>query len=407
MQLTLSIGEFGINFPSSDVLQASAAFFNHILVSFQDQLLALSLQLGYGPMRTSERGENYNRWGKTPWNGCRETLMNEEWKCRRDDLSCWMFRSIDVFVGRVFNMKSLSHDYHILLTHWMVIFGTGANLLSIASHLRPHEAIIAAEPGHIVGKEGGAIEVTGHKILTEPGVNGKLTPEMIQSAFDRGSKFDWQPKPKMVFISNTTEMGTLYNMSELKVVAAVCKKLKLLLFLDGARLGAALTSSKNDVTLKDVYDLTDIFWIGGTKNGALLGEAIVIKDPSIGADFPYHMKQRGALLAKGRVLGIQFSTLLQDNLFFDLAQYSNSAAVDLSSSLANMGFRLWAETESNQVFPIFPPALVQELQQHFEFFVWEHLRDGSLVIRLVISWATERSAIKKFCTMVEEWTKRS
>lgn len=285
--------------------------------------------------------------------------------------------------------------------------GTGANLLSIASHLRPHEAIIAAEPGHIVGKEGGAIEATGHKILTEPGVNGKLTPEMIQSAFDRSSEFDWQPKPKMVFISNTTEIGTLYNISELKAVAAICKKLKLLLFLDGARLGAALTSSKNDVTLKDVYDLTDIFWIGGTKNGALLGEAVVIKDPSIGADFPYHMKQRGALLAKGRVIGIQFSTLLQDDLFFHLARCSNGAAADLSSSLANMGFRLWAETESNQVFPIFPPALVQELQQHFEFFVWEHLRDGSLVIRLVISWATERSAIKNFCTMVEEWTNRS
>ena len=285
--------------------------------------------------------------------------------------------------------------------------GTGANLLSIASHLRSHEAIIAAESGHIVGKEGGAIEATGHKILTKPGVNGKLTPKMIQSAFDRSSEFDWQPKPKMVFISNATEIGTLYNMSELKAVAAICKKLQLLLFLDGARLDAALTSSKNDVTLKDVYDLTDIFWFGGTKNGALLGEAVVIKDPSIGAEFPYHMKQRGALLAKGRVIGIQFSTLLQDNLFFQLARYSNVVAADLSFCLANMGFRLWAETESNQVFPVFPPALVKELQQHFEFFVWGHLGDGSLVIRLVISWATERSVIKNFCTLVEEWTNRS
>ena len=285
--------------------------------------------------------------------------------------------------------------------------GTGANLLSVASHLRPHEAVIAAEPGHIVGKEGGAIEATGHKIITEPGVDGKLTPEMIQSAFDRSSEFEWQPKPKMVFISNATEIGTVYNLQELKAVAAICQKLKLFLFLDGARLGAALTSSKNDTKLKDVYDLTDVFWIGGTKNGALLGEAVVIKDPSIGADFPYHMKQRGALLAKGRVIGIQFSTLLRDGLFFQLARYSNSAAADLSSSLANMGFEMWAETESNQVFPIFPPALVQELQQHFNFYIWEHLGDGTLVIRLVTSWATESSAVKRFCGVVEEWTQRS
>ncbi|KAF2118075.1 putative threonine aldolase [Lophiotrema nucula] len=239
--------------------------------------------------------------------------------------------------------------------------GTGANLLSIASHLRPHEAIIAAEPAHIVGKEGGAIEATGHKIITEPGIDGKLTPEMIQSAFDRSSEFAYQPKAKMVFISNATEIGTVYNRNELAAVAGICKKLKLLLLLDGARLGAALTSSKNDMTLNDVYNYTDIFWIGGTKNGALLGEAVVIKNPSFGADFPYHMKQRGALLAKGMVIGIQFKTLLQDDLLFRLARFSNSAATEMSSSLAKMGFKLWAETESNQVFPIFPPALVQEL----------------------------------------------
>ncbi len=168
--------------------------------------------------------------------------------------------------------------------------GTGANLISIASHLRPHEAVIAAESGHIVGKEGGAVEATGHKLITEPGVDGKLTPEMIQAAVERSSEFAFQPKPKMVFVSNATEIGTVYTKSELVAVSEICQKLKLLLFLDGARLGAALTSSKNDMTLADIYNLTDIFWIGGTKNGALLGEAVVIKDPTFGADFPYHMK---------------------------------------------------------------------------------------------------------------------
>ncbi|KAH8590716.1 pyridoxal phosphate-dependent transferase [Bisporella sp. PMI_857] len=285
--------------------------------------------------------------------------------------------------------------------------GTGANLISIASYLRPHEAIIAVESGHIIGKEGGAIEATGHKILSKPGVDGKLTPEDIQSAFDESSLFAWQPKPKMVFISNATEIGTVYRRSELESIAAICKKLELLLFMDGARLGAALTSFKNDITLKDVYNLTDIFWIGGTKNGALLGEAIVIKDSSFGADFPYHMKQRGALLAKGRVLGIQFNTLFQDDLFFGLARYANSAAAEISSSLVDLGFKLWAETDSNQVFVIFPLALVQEVEKHFNFFIWEHLPDGSLVVRLVTSWATEPLAVKRFCKVVEEWTKRS
>lgn len=190
-------------------------------------------------------------------------------------------------------------------------------------------------------------------------------------------------------------------------VAAICKKLDLLLLLDGARLGAALTSSKNDMTLADVYNLTDVFWIGGTKNGALIGEAIVIKHPSVGADFPYHMKQRGALLAKGRAIEIQFSALFKDDLFIRLARHSNSAAAESSASLVDMGFTLWAETESNQVFAIFPPPLVEELQKEFDFFIWEHLHDGSLVVRLVTSWATELTEVKKFCRVVEEWTKRS
>ncbi|KAK2603431.1 hypothetical protein QQS21_004382 [Conoideocrella luteorostrata] len=161
--------------------------------------------------------------------------------------------------------------------------GTGANILSIASHLRPHEAVISTGSGHIVGKKAGAIEATGHQVLVEPSANGKLTPEKIQSAFHRSSLFAYQPKAKMVFISNATE---------------------LLLLMDGARLDTVLASPKSDMTMRDVFGLADAFWIGGTKNCALLGEAVVIKDPSFGTQFPYHMNQRGALLAKGKVLGI-------------------------------------------------------------------------------------------------------
>lgn len=282
--------------------------------------------------------------------------------------------------------------------------GTGANLLCIASLLRPHEAVIAAEPGHIVGKEGGCVEATGHKILVEPGVEGKLTPEQIQSAFHRSSLFAYQPKPKLVFISNATEVGTVYTKSELGAIAAVCQKLNLLLLMDGARLGAALASSKNDMTLQDIYQLTDVFWIGGTKNGALLGEAIVIKDPAVGADFPYHMKQRGMLLAKGRLLGIQFSTLLQGDLLFCLARHSNEAAAEMSSALVGMGYRLWQPTESNQVFVMLPAPLAQAIGEEFDFFVWERLTDWILVVRFVTSWATELSEVKRLCAVVAKWT---
>lgn len=284
--------------------------------------------------------------------------------------------------------------------------GTVANLLLIASSLRPHEAIIAASSGHIVSKETGAIEATGHKIITEPAVDGKLTPEKIQSAYAQNSMFAHQAIPRMVYISNATEIGTVYTKKELEAIAAVCKQLNLLLLMDGARLGAALTSSKNDMTLEDIYNLTDMFWIGGTKAGALIGEAVVIKDKDQGAEFPYHMKQRGALLAKGRILGIQFSTLFRDDLFFRLSEHANSTAGELSSSLSDMGIKLWAKTETNQVFPVLHSALVEELKKSFDFHVWENLQREGLVIRIVTSWATDASEIKRFAKMIERYMDR-
>ncbi|KAK4043935.1 pyridoxal phosphate-dependent transferase, partial [Parachaetomium inaequale] len=182
-----------------------------------------------------------------------------------------------------------------------------------------------------------------------------------------------------------------------------CKKLDLLLLMDGARLVAAMTSPKNDMTWNDLYRLTDVFWIGGTKNGALLGEAVVIKDPAFGANFPYHVKQRGMLLAKSRLLGIQFSTLFQGDLFSRLARHSNEAAAEMSTSLVDMGFTLWQPTDSNQVFVILPVALVQDLEKNFDFFVWENLGDGWQVVRFVTSWATELSEVRGLCVVVGAW----
>lgn len=290
----------------------------------------------------------------------------------------------------------------------LVPSGTAANLISIASYLRPYEAIIAAPSGHIATKESGAIESTGHKIIiTEPTADGKLTPEKVGTAFNQNSLFAHQAKPRMVYISNATEMGTVYTRSELAALSTACRSLDLLLLMDGARLGAALTCPKNDMSLDDIYNLTDVFWIGGTKNGALLGEAVVIKDQSLGQSFPYHMKQRGALLAKGRILGIQFVTLFNNDLFFRLARHANDTAAKISTSLVSLGFKLWAQTETNQVFPVLPPALVRELQKNFDFHIWEHLQDGSLVIRLVTGWATEMEAVERFCALAYAWTKRS
>jgi threonine aldolase len=259
--------------------------------------------------------------------------------------------------------------------------------------------------GHIVGKEGGAIEAIGQKIIVAPGVNGKLTPEIIRSATTLSAQFPYQPKARMVYVSNATEMGTVYTKRELESIASLCKELGMFLLLDGARLGAALTSSKNDMSMADIYNFTDIFWIGGTKNGALLGEAVVIKDPSFGSSFGYHMKQRGALLAKGRVLGIQFATLFQDDLFFELARHANDAAEIIGASLTAQGFKLWAAVDSNQVFVIFPAAIVQELAKSFDFVVWEHLQDEMQVVRLVTSWATLSSEVSRFCEAVADCSK--
>lgn len=175
---------------------------------------------------------------------------------------------------------------------------------------------------------------------------------MIHSAFHRNSAFAYQPKPKTVFISNTTELGTVYKKAELAAIAATCKELNLLLLLDSARLGAALSSRENDSTLPDIYVLTDIFWHGGAKNSALLGEA-VIKDPVFGAWFPYHMKQRGVMLAKGRVIGAQFCALLQDGLWLELARHANAVAEGITGRLVGLGYELWASAEVNQVFVCF------------------------------------------------------
>jgi threonine aldolase len=266
--------------------------------------------------------------------------------------------------------------------------GTLTNLVIIASALRPHEAVIAAHTGHIALHETGAIEATGHKIITVPSEDGKLTAADIETALANNALYPHMAKPRLVYISNTTELGTVYKKSELQALSETCRANHLLLMLDGARLGAALTADANDVALKEIAELVDIFWIGGTKSGALLGEAIVIPNEQLAHDFEFHVKQRGALLAKGRVLGIQFLELFTDGLYFELAKHANAMARKLSDAILAAGHALAAPTESNQVFAILPNQKIGQLNERFEFYVWEKAGDHHSVVRLVTSWAT-------------------
>jgi len=266
--------------------------------------------------------------------------------------------------------------------------GTQANMLVIAACLKPHESVIAATTGHIYTNETGAIEATGHKINAIEASSGKLTPAHIQQVLGGHINKPHVLKQRMVYISNATEMGTIYSKQELTDLYNFCKENDLYLFMDGARLGNALVAKDNDLTLADVARLTDVFWLGGTKNGALLGEAIVINNPKLQEDFAFHIKQRGAMLAKGRVLGIQFEELLRDDLYFDLARYANEQAMKLKQAFSDKGILFWEDTTTNQIFPILSNTQIEHLAQNFAFHHWRNIDENHSAIRLITSWAT-------------------
>jgi threonine aldolase len=273
--------------------------------------------------------------------------------------------------------------------------GTQTNLIAISAFLRPHEAAMAASTGHILGHETGAIEATGHKVLSIEAENGKLTPPDVQMVLD-GHPDEHMVKPKLVYISNSTEIGSIYNRDELVQLSDFCKKNHLYLYMDGARLGSALCSEENDLQLSDLPGLVDAFYIGGTKNGALLGEALVICNDSLKEDFRYHMKQKGALLAKGRLLGIQFLELFRDNLFFDLATHANKMAAILRQEISKENIQFLTHSPSNQIFPILPNALITELEKNYLFHIWEKVDSNHSAIRLVTSWATRSEQVLAF-----------
>ncbi len=274
--------------------------------------------------------------------------------------------------------------------------GTQANLIVIASALRPHESVIAASTGHIYVHEAGAIESTGHKINIIGHPAGKVTIDAIRSVLAEHVTIPHMVKPKMVYISNSTEIGTVYRKKELQELSGFCRSSGLILFCDGARLGSALCASDNDLSPSDMAELTDVFTIGGTKNGALLGEAVVIPNPRLQEDFGYHMKQHGALLSKGRLLGIQFLELFRDDLFFDLARHANAMAMKLADAIRKANYMFMTEPASNQIFPILPNQLIDRLAKEYGFYVWQKAGDNASAIRLVTSWATLETMVDRF-----------
>jgi len=279
--------------------------------------------------------------------------------------------------------------------------GTQANLLIISSILRPHESVISAETGHIFTNETGAIEATGHKIHGVSTEDGKLKMEHIQSVLDSHTNKPHQLKQKLVYISNSTEIGTIYKRQELKELYEFCQANNLYLFLDGARLGQALTSEINDLSLEDIANFTDVFYLGGTKNGALLGEAIVITNDQLKVDFGFHIKQKGAMLAKGRLLGIQFLELMKEDLYFDLAKHSNAQAMKIKAALHQKGFQFLSETFTNQIFPILNHAQIEKLSEKFDFYVWKKINETNSAIRLITSWATSDEVVEDFINEIE------
>lgn len=273
--------------------------------------------------------------------------------------------------------------------------GTQANMLCTSAFLKPYESIIAPKTAHIEIHEAGAIEFAGHKINTVEAHDGKILPaqiqEMVEFHYD-----EHMVVPRLVFISNTTELGTVYKKGELQEISKMCKKHGLYLYIDGARLGAALTSAQNDLSLKDLNTYADAYYIGGTKNGALIGEAIVINNPALKERFRYNMKQKGALIAKGRIIGIQFKNLFTDGLYYQLAKHANLMAAKMAKGLAEKNIKFFVPSESNQIFPILSKELIGRLEKDFGFYIWTKYDDNSSVVRLVCSWATSEEAVEEF-----------
>lgn len=283
-------------------------------------------------------------------------------------------------------------DVHFL------VGGTQTNLTVIDAALRPYQGALCAQTGHINVHETGAVEACGHKVLALPGQDGKITAAQVKEAYDShwaDGAHEHMVQPKMVYISHPTELGTLYTKQELTDLRKICDECGLYLFLDGARLAYGLAAEGTDVTLSDIAALTDAFYIGGTKVGALFGECVVISQPALKEDFRYLIKQKGGMLAKGRLLGLQFLAMFENDLYMEMGRHADRLAMKLKKELQEKGYRFYMGSITNQQFVIVEDTKLQELEKEFLFNHETRYDAGHTVIRICTSWATKEEHIEK------------
>lgn len=308
----------------------------------------------------------------------------------------------DAFCDAAANqIRDLCGD-NTLAVHFLV-GGTQTNLTVIDAALRAHQGVISAASGHIHVHETGAVEATGHKVLALPSEDGKLTAEQVRIAMEShlsDSDAEHTVQPKLVYISNSTELGTIYYKQELEDLYNTCKQFGLYLFMDGARLGYALTAPDSDLTLQDVARLTDVFYIGGTKCGAMFGEAVVISNPEIAADFRYLIKQHGGMLAKGWLLGLQFSALMENNLYFLICKKANDLAQDVRCAIIDAGFQFLVPTTTNQIFPILSDKALKILGEHVTFSEQGRVDKNHRAVRFCTSWASKPEDVNRLCQLI-------
>ena len=283
------------------------------------------------------------------------------------------------------------------------IGGTQANATVIDAVLRPYQGVLCADTAHINGHEAGAVEHGGHKILPLPHHNGKITAEQIDRAMAQylnDENHDHIVMPGMVYLTHPTEYGTLYSLDELTEISEMCRNYNLTLYLDGARLAYALACGENDITLPDLGRLCDVFYIGGSKCGCLFGEAVVVTDPKLIPHFFTIIKQHGAHLEKGRLLGLQFKTMFTDHLYTEIGRRAVEYADRIKEAFLAKGYRIYIDTPTNQVFPILTKEQQERLFRDVEFSFWEKLDDGSSVWRVATSWATKEDDVNRLIELL-------
>ena len=331
--------------------------------------------------------------------GCHEAVLNKLISTNMEQTPGY---GTDAYCLQAAEMIRKACGRDDLSVHFLV-GGTQANLTVIDAALRPHQAALGPVGAHINVHETGAVEATGHKVLSVPSDDGKITAKQVRDTVDQhraSDSFEHEAQPKLVYISNPTEYGTIYSLAELEALAAVCREKGLYLFMDGARLGYGLAAKGYDVTLPDIARLCDVFYIGGTKVGALFGEAVVIASPAIAEDFRYLIKQHGGMLAKGRLLGVQFTALMEDDLYFRISEHAIAMADKIRATLDDLGILYLVPGITNQIFPIFSDAALAELGKTFVFTEMGRVDDTHRAVRICTSWATKVENVDALCDAV-------